>query len=121
MSTDHPTEAQVAAAAATFHMLSSATRLRIVWLLVHAEYDVSGLAEAASASLQTVSQHLAKLRLAGLISSRRDGRHLYYTVDDPHVVTLVVEIFDHIAADGSIAPDPAPRTPRPIRESAETS
>ncbi|GAB3561014.1 ArsR/SmtB family transcription factor [Spelaeicoccus albus] len=115
MTTEQPTDLQVAAGAATFHMLSSATRLRIVWLLVHAEYDVSGLAEAANVSLQTVSQHLAKLRLAGLVSSRRDGRHLYYTVDDPHVVTLVIEIFDHIAPDGSLAPDPEPRTPMPIR------
>jgi DNA-binding transcriptional ArsR family regulator len=53
-----------------------------------------------------MSQHLSKLRLAGLISARRDGRRHIYTVDDPHVLTLVQQIFAHIAPDGSLAPDP---------------
>ncbi|WP_349828033.1 ArsR/SmtB family transcription factor [Brevibacterium litoralis] len=105
-----PTTAQVDVAAETFRMLSSSTRLLIVWLLAHDEYDVSGLAEASGASLQTVSQHLAKLKLASLVSSRREGRRIFYVVDDPHVVTMVGEIFDHIAPDGSLAPDPAPRS-----------
>ena len=47
-----------------------------------------------------------RLRLAGLISARRDGRRHIYTVDDPHVLTLVQQIFAHIAPDGSLAPDP---------------
>ena len=55
-----------------------------------------------------MSQHLSKLRLAGLISARRDGRRHIYTVDDPHVLTLVQQIFAHIASDGSLAPDPSP-------------
>lgn len=101
-----PTSAQVEVAAETFRMLASGTRLRLVWSLVNQELDVSSLAEAIGAAVPTVSQHLAKMRLAGLISSRRDGRRIFYTVDDPHVVTMVREIFDHIAPDGSLAPDP---------------
>ena len=101
-----PTSAQVEVAAETFRMLASGTRLRLVWTLVNQELDVSSLAEAIGAAVPTVSQHLAKMRLAGLISSRRDGRRIFYTVDDPHVVTMVREIFDHIAPDGSLAPDP---------------
>lgn len=102
----HPTSAQVEVAAETFRMLSSPTRLLIVWLLTTAEYDVTGLAAASGASVQTTSQHLAKMRLAGLVSSRRDGRRIFYVVDDPHVVTMVGQIFEHIAPDGSLAPDP---------------
>lgn len=101
-----PTSAQVEVAAETFRMLASGTRLRLVWTLVNQELDVSSLAEAIGAAVPTVSQHLAKMRLAGLISSRRDGRRIFYTVDDPHVVSMVREIFDHIAPDGSLAPDP---------------
>jgi hypothetical protein len=41
-----------------------------------------------------------------VISARRDGRHMYYTVDDPHVLTLIEQIFSHIAPDGTLAPDP---------------
>lgn len=96
-------------AAETFRMLSYPTRLRIVWLLIEGEDDVTGLAEAAEVSVPSASQHLAKLRLAGLVSSRREGRRIYYRVDDPHVVTMVGEIFAHIAPDGSLAPDPPPR------------
>src|SRR5690606_22246679 len=59
-----------------------------------------------------VSQHLAKLRLAGLVGSRREGRRVIYTVDDPHVVTMVEEIFEHIAPDGPLAPDPDERRPQ---------
>lgn len=111
-----PTSAQIEVAAETFRMLSSSTRLLIMWHLVHRESDVTGLAEASGASVQAVSQHLAKLRLAGLVSSRREGRRIVYLVDDPHVVTMVSEIFDHIAPDGSLAPDPAPRAAGPLRE-----
>jgi DNA-binding transcriptional ArsR family regulator len=49
---------------------------------------------------------LAKLRLAGIISARREGRHTYYTVDDPHVLTMIDQIFSHIAADRTLAPGP---------------
>jgi hypothetical protein len=42
-------------------------------------------------------------------SARRDGRRHIYTVDDPHVLTLVQQIFAHIASDGSLAPDPLPK------------
>lgn len=102
----HPTSAQVQVAAETFRMLSSPTRLIIVWLLTHNEYDVTALADASGSSVQAVSQHLAKMRLAGLVSSRRDGRRIFYVVDDPHVVTMVSQMFEHIAPDGSLAPDP---------------
>ena len=103
---DNPTSAQVPVAAETFRMLSSPTRLLTVWFLTHNEYDVTGLADATGTSVQSISQHLAKMRLAGLVSSRRDGRRIYYVVDDPHVVTMVTQMFEHIAPDGSLAPDP---------------
>lgn len=109
-----PTSAQIDVAAETFRMLSSSTRLLIMWFLVQRESDVTGLADASGASVQAVSQHLAKLRLAGLVSSRREGRRIVYVVDDPHVVTMVSEIFDHIAPDGSLAPDPEPRPAGPL-------
>ncbi len=56
-------------------------------------------------SIATASQHLGKLRLAGVITARREGRRQIYTVDDPHVLALIDQIFTHIAPDGSLAPD----------------
>lgn len=105
-SAGEPTGPQLEAAADTFGLLSAPTRLHLVWLLASQEHDVGTLAQRTGASVAAVSQHLAKLRLAGLIASRRSGRHHIYTVEDPHVRTLVEQIFDHIAPDGTLAPDP---------------
>jgi DNA-binding transcriptional ArsR family regulator len=100
-----PTVPQLASAAATFALLSNPARLHVLWLAAHNHHDVTALAERAGVGLATMSQHLTKLRLAGLISARRDGRRHIYTVDDPHILTLVQQIFAHIAPDGSLAPD----------------
>jgi DNA-binding transcriptional ArsR family regulator len=64
-------------------------RLHIVWLLAQGDMDVGALAEATGGSLQAVSQQLAKLKLAGLVRSRREGRRRVYVVDDPALVTMV--------------------------------
>lgn len=76
-------------AAATFGLLASPMRLNIVWVLAHGEADVGTLAELTGGTVQAVSQHLAKLRLAGLVRSRREGRHQVYLVDDPQLTQLV--------------------------------
>ena len=101
-----PTAPQLKAAAVTFGLLSVPTRLHLMWLLARRESDVGQLAERTGASVAAVSQHLAKLRLAGLVASRRQGRHQIYALEDPHVLTMVEQMFDHIAPDGSLAPDP---------------
>jgi DNA-binding transcriptional ArsR family regulator len=100
------------AVAATFDLLSAPTRLRLMWLLARCDYDVGSLARTG-ASIAVVSQHLAKLRLAGLVTARRDGCRHIYAVEDPHVLTLIDQIFAHIAPDGTLAPDP----PAPHRAS----
>ncbi len=76
-------------AAGRFGLLASTMRLHIVWVLAHGEADVGGLAEAVGGTLQAVSQHLAKLKLAGLVRSRREGRRHVYVVDDPNLVMIV--------------------------------
>ena len=76
-------------AAATFGLLASPVRLHILWLLAEEERDVGTLADRTGGTLQTVSQHLAKLKLAGLVQSRREGRRQVYLVADPRLVTLV--------------------------------
>jgi DNA-binding transcriptional ArsR family regulator len=83
-------------AAGTFGLLASTMRLHIVWVLAGGERDVGGLAAEVGGSLQAVSQHLAKLKLAGLVRSRREGRRQVYLVDDPHVVTIVQHMVEHL-------------------------
>ncbi len=104
--TPEPTDAQLNSAAGTFALLASPTRLHLVWLITNGPYDVGTLAKRVGLTIATVSQHLSKLRLAGVITARRSGRRQIYAVEDPHVIALVDQIFEHIAPDGSLAPDP---------------
>ncbi|MFJ1546456.1 ArsR/SmtB family transcription factor [Streptomyces sp. NPDC088246] len=85
---DPPAEV-LAEAAAAFGLLASSARLHIMWTLARGESDVTGLAERVGGALPAVSQHLAKLKLAGLVRSHREGRRMVYFVDDPGIVTVV--------------------------------
>lgn len=91
-----PSAEVLAEAAALFGLLASPPRLHIVWALAQGESDVSGLAERVGGALPAISQHLSKLKLAGLVRSRREGRRVVYFVDDPDTVavmrTLVVQL-----------------------------
>ncbi|MFI5680343.1 metalloregulator ArsR/SmtB family transcription factor [Streptomyces cellulosae] len=86
---DDPSDDVLTQAAAAFGLLASPARLHIVWALAQGESDVSGLAERVGGALPAVSQHLTKLKLAGLVRSRREGRRQVYFVDDPDVVDVV--------------------------------
>src|SRR6202000_1005378 len=88
-----PTRPQLASAAATFTLLSNPTRLHVLWLAPQDVHEVHTPAERPGVGIATRSQHRSKLRLAGLISARRDGRRHIYTVDDPHVLNLIQQIF----------------------------
>lgn len=117
------TAEQLAAAAGTFDMLSTPSRLHLVWLLAEGEHDVSTLAERSGATVPAASQHLAKLRAAGLVAARRDGRRQLYRIADPHVLTILDEVFSHIAADGTLANESDARRPprRPRFDALQTA
>jgi DNA-binding transcriptional ArsR family regulator len=85
------TEAQVQAAAEFFRMLGDPTRVRILIRLAEDDYDVTTLAEAVDAARPTVSQHLAKLRMVGLVAQRREGRRAVYRVRSGHTRALLAE------------------------------
>ncbi len=61
-------------AVTTLAMLADRTRLQLLWLLSRGEHDVGTLADLTDTTPSAASQHLAKLRLAGLVSVRQDGR-----------------------------------------------
>ncbi|MFJ2607081.1 ArsR/SmtB family transcription factor [Streptomyces sp. NPDC091279] len=90
-----PDSARLAEATGVFALLSDATRLHLLWLLAQGESDVGTLAEHCAASRTAVSQHLAKLRLAGLVETRREGRHVHYSLRDGHLRRLVMEALSH--------------------------
>jgi DNA-binding transcriptional ArsR family regulator len=87
-----PTGAQVEAAVTALRMLADPTRLRLMWHLSGGEHDVAALTAAVGAARPAVSQHLAKLRLAGLVTMQRDGRRAIYAARGGHVRRLVAEV-----------------------------
>ncbi|MFF0227937.1 ArsR/SmtB family transcription factor [Streptomyces sp. NPDC004629] len=93
-----PSAEVLAEAAAAFGLLASTARLHIMWALSQGESDVTHLADRVGGALPAVSQHLSKLKLAGLVRSRREGRRQVYYVDDPDVVTVVRLMVGQLAA-----------------------
>jgi ArsR family transcriptional regulator, lead/cadmium/zinc/bismuth-responsive transcriptional repressor len=79
-----------------FKSLSDPTRAQLVFLLTEQEYSVNDLAAIVEVTASAVSHHLAKLRSARLVRTRRSGNHIYYSVDDAHVAALFREALYHL-------------------------
>lgn len=72
-------------------MLADATRVQILWVLVDTERSVNDLAERVGKPAPSVSQHLAKLRMARLVRTRREGTTVFYRLENDHVRQLVTD------------------------------
>ncbi len=101
---DVPSDAQVNAAVVSFVMLADPTRVRMLWALRENESDVATLAAAAGCRPTVASQHLSKLRLAGLVEGTREGRRVLYRIRGGHVRHLLEEAMGH--ADHQISGAP---------------
>ncbi|WP_091452837.1 ArsR/SmtB family transcription factor [Actinokineospora iranica] len=87
-------------------MLSDATRLRILWALRDGgERDVTTLAELAEVGPTSASQHLTKLRLAGLVATRKEGRRVFYRARGSHLRKLLDEALFRADHETSGLPD----------------
>jgi DNA-binding transcriptional ArsR family regulator len=80
---------QVGLMVEVFRMLADATRVQVLWALVDRELSVNELAEFVGKPAPSVSQHLAKLRMARLVRTRRAGTTIYYSIENEHVRQLV--------------------------------
>jgi DNA-binding transcriptional ArsR family regulator len=92
---DMPEPDDVRRAADALRMLADPTRLNILWALMQGETSVACLADLAGTSPTAVSQHLSKLRLAGLVANRREGTFVYYTLADDHIGEMVRQALSH--------------------------
>ena len=72
-------------------MLSDATRVQVLWAMLDGEMSVNELAEAVGKPAPGVSQHLAKLRMARLVSTRRQANQIFYRIESEHVRQLVAD------------------------------
>jgi DNA-binding transcriptional ArsR family regulator len=82
---------QVSAAVTSFALLADPTRVRMLWALRDTELDVSSLAAIADCRPTVASQHLSKLRFAGLVEGQRQGQRVVYRIRGGHVRSLLAE------------------------------
>ncbi|MEU1851145.1 metalloregulator ArsR/SmtB family transcription factor [Streptomyces sp. NPDC019990] len=97
-----PGEEQFALAAELLALLGDRTRITLLHALTKGEADVTTLRQACGAARPAVSQHLARLRLAGLVDTRKEGRRVIYSLRDGHLRRLVDEalnVADHRLTD----------------------
>ncbi|GAA1116673.1 metalloregulator ArsR/SmtB family transcription factor [Arthrobacter flavus] len=99
-----PDKVRLEAGAAVFRMLADPTRLHLLWILAQAPNDVSSLVDQTGASRTSVSQHLAKLRFSGLVTTRKESRSVVYSIVDGHLARLVQEGLNH--ADHRVTGEP---------------
>lgn len=118
-------EDQVLLAVEVFRMLADPTRVRLLWALTGRELPVNELAAQVDKPAPSVSQHLAKLRMARLVQTRRVGTSVYYRVANDHIEQLVTDAVHNAEHASSDAPvhhrDPAPaRTPKAASRGKES-
>lgn len=87
-----------------FRMLADATRVQVLWALTEREMSVSELAEHVGKPAPSVSQHLAKLRMARLVRTRREGTTIFYSVENEHVCQLVTDAVFNVEHAGPGVP-----------------
>ena len=79
-----------------FSALSDPTRLRIISVLLEGELNVGDIAAKLDLSESAVSHQLRGLRQLRLVCSRKEGRQVYYALDDDHVARLYRLGLDHV-------------------------
>lgn len=79
-----------------FGAFSDTSRVRILSVLTERETNVGALAAVVGMSQSAVSHHLRGLRQLKLVRARRDGREVYYRVDDEHLIALFQQGVKHV-------------------------
>ena len=82
-----------AKAEAMLKMLANAKRLMILCHLVKGEKSVGQLADMVGLSQSALSQHLAKMRLQGLVESNKQGQMVYYRIENPEVEAILSTLY----------------------------
>lgn len=92
-----PLENNIAQMVDIFKALSEPTRLKIVLCLLHQEHCVCDTAVLCNQTDSAISHQLRILRTIKILKNRREGRIIYYSIDDDHVSTLIKVSLDHAA------------------------
>ncbi|WP_216328576.1 ArsR/SmtB family transcription factor [Deinococcus aestuarii] len=100
-----PDAADLAHVTGLFQALADPTRLTLLLALRDGERTVTDLGDALGQPQSTVSRHLATLRHARLVRTRRDGPRVYYRLADAHLTGLLTQAFSHAQHERLGLPD----------------
>lgn len=84
------------AVANLFKAFSDGTRIKILWALKESEMCVCDIAYLLDMSQSAISHQLRQLKQVKLVKSRREGKVVYYALDDAHVQSVLAEGFEHV-------------------------
>ena len=79
-----------------YKIMGDSTRLKLLISLEHGELCASDLANITSMSRSAVSHQLKALRQANLVKSRKDGKTVYYSLDDEHIYSILKVALEHV-------------------------
>ena len=79
-----------------FRAFSDTSRVRILSVIVEQEMNIAMLAQLVGVTESAVSHHMRGLRQMRLVHSRRDGKEVFYYVNDPHIIALFQQGVRHV-------------------------
>ena len=91
-----PQETELCELAEFFRIFGDSTRIRILYALYEAEMCVCDLAQLISMSQSAISHQLAVLRANKLVKYRREGKTVFYALDDDHIFSILAQGMEHI-------------------------
>lgn len=92
-----PDESQLYSLADLFKNFGDSTRLKILFVLMEVEMCVCDLAQVLGMSQSAISHQLRVLKSNKLVKSRRDGKQIFYSLDDDHVRGIICQGMDHVS------------------------
>lgn len=94
-----PSESTIITIAGILRLMGEPNRLRLLLACLDKPKAVGDLAEQLELSIPLVSQHLRLLRSARLLCSKREGKHVFYEIDDAHVRCILVDMISHFTEE----------------------
>ena len=89
-------EKELTELAELFKVFGDSSRIKILYALFETEMGVGDIADTIDMTISAVSHQLRILKQNHLVKSRRNGKSIIYSLDDDHVLTLMLQGLDHV-------------------------
>jgi len=96
ISYSNPDETELNDLSELFKVFGDPTRLKILFSLFKEEFCVYDLADSLSMTQSAISHQLKILKQSRLVKGRRDGKHIFYSLSDDHVRSIIAQGLEHV-------------------------